>query len=320
MTVPTLDGEAELDFDPGTQPGEVRVLRGKGMPVLQGFGRGNQHVRVNVAVPRRLTDEQRDCSTEFGEHGRRRGVRGPRGRGVLPQAQARVPVVRASIPVPPAQAEAAVARLLELVPAGHEVDGERRLAVYVDDDQLARRCAPSSPTCTVERVEPGWEDAWRRFHTGVRIGPLWVGPPWEEPPAGAEAIVIDPGRAFGTAPTRRHGSRSSCSPRSSRAAACSTSAAAPAWSRSPPPGSGSRPCARSTTTRSRSRRPRENAERNGVTVDAAVLDARLDALAAATSSSRTSRSTSSRRSRARVRCRDLVLSGYPAADTPASPA
>ncbi|MGZ4355057.1 MAG: DnaJ C-terminal domain-containing protein, partial [Gaiellaceae bacterium] len=35
VTVPTLDGEAELEFEPGTQPGEVRVLRGRGMPVLQ---------------------------------------------------------------------------------------------------------------------------------------------------------------------------------------------------------------------------------------------------------------------------------------------
>ena len=44
----------------------------------------------------------------------------------------------------------------------------------------------------------GWEDAWRGFHRGVRIGRLWVGPPWEEAPADALAVVIDPGRAFGT--------------------------------------------------------------------------------------------------------------------------
>lgn len=67
VTVPTLDGEAELQFEPGTQPGEVRVLRGRGMPVLQGFGRGDQQVRVNVAVPRRLTEEQRDLLRRFGE-------------------------------------------------------------------------------------------------------------------------------------------------------------------------------------------------------------------------------------------------------------
>src|SRR5947207_2723522 len=65
VTVPTLDGDVELDFEPGTQPGEIRVLRGKGMPVLQGFGRGDQRVLVNVVVPRRLTDEQRRLLAEF---------------------------------------------------------------------------------------------------------------------------------------------------------------------------------------------------------------------------------------------------------------
>jgi ribosomal protein L11 methyltransferase len=54
-------------------------------------------------------------------------------------------------------------------------------------------------------VNEGWEDAWRAFHHGVVVGRFWVGPPWEEAPAGAEPIVIDPGRAFGTGahPTTR---------------------------------------------------------------------------------------------------------------------
>jgi len=68
VQVETLDGSVELDFAAGTQPGEVRVLRGHGMPVLQGFGRGDQRVLVNVSVPRRLTDEQRRLLEEF-EHG-----------------------------------------------------------------------------------------------------------------------------------------------------------------------------------------------------------------------------------------------------------
>jgi ribosomal protein L11 methyltransferase len=50
----------------------------------------------------------------------------------------------------------------------------------------------------VDDVAEGWEDGWRAYHRGVRIGRCWVGPPWEEPPAGAIPIVIDPGRAFGT--------------------------------------------------------------------------------------------------------------------------
>jgi molecular chaperone DnaJ len=65
IAVPTLEGETELEFAPGTQPGEVVVLRGRGMPVLQGFGHGDQHVLVGVAVPRRLTDEQRDLLDRF---------------------------------------------------------------------------------------------------------------------------------------------------------------------------------------------------------------------------------------------------------------
>jgi len=68
VRVPTLDGDVELDFDAGTQPGEIRVLRGKGMPVLQGFGRGNQRVLVNVVVPRHLSDEQRRLLAEFDAH------------------------------------------------------------------------------------------------------------------------------------------------------------------------------------------------------------------------------------------------------------
>ena len=65
VSVATLDGDTELDFEPGTQPGEVRVLRGKGMPSLQRARRGDHRVLVNVAVPRRLTDEQRELLDRF---------------------------------------------------------------------------------------------------------------------------------------------------------------------------------------------------------------------------------------------------------------
>jgi molecular chaperone DnaJ len=65
VTVDTLDGPRELEFPSGTQPGEIRILSGRGMPVLQGFGRGDHRVLVNVAVPHRLTDEQRGLLEEF---------------------------------------------------------------------------------------------------------------------------------------------------------------------------------------------------------------------------------------------------------------
>ncbi len=65
VTVATLDGDVELEVPPGTQPGETRTLRGRGMPVLQGFGRGNHRILVNVRVPRRLTDGQRALLESF---------------------------------------------------------------------------------------------------------------------------------------------------------------------------------------------------------------------------------------------------------------
>jgi molecular chaperone DnaJ len=65
LVVPTLDGDVELDFEPGTQAGDTRLLRGRGMPVLQGFGRGDHRLLVNLKVPRNLTDEQRALLEEF---------------------------------------------------------------------------------------------------------------------------------------------------------------------------------------------------------------------------------------------------------------
>ena len=65
LTIPTLDGDEELEFAAGTQPGEIRVLRGRGMPLLQGFGRGDHRVLVNVVVPRHMTDEQRRLLADF---------------------------------------------------------------------------------------------------------------------------------------------------------------------------------------------------------------------------------------------------------------
>jgi ribosomal protein L11 methyltransferase len=54
-------------------------------------------------------------------------------------------------------------------------------------------------------LEPGWETRWRDFHRPVRVGGLWIGPPWVDAPADMPCVVIDPGRAFGTGghPTTR---------------------------------------------------------------------------------------------------------------------
>ena len=102
--------------------------------------------------------------------------------------------------VPPAEAERARAVMLELFPEGFEErdspDGVE-LAAYTDAGGEERLWSAFGGARSTD-VEEGWEDRWRAFHRPVRVGPLWVGPPWEEPDADAIAVVIDPGRAFGT--------------------------------------------------------------------------------------------------------------------------
>jgi molecular chaperone DnaJ len=60
LEVHTLDGPSSIQLSPGTQPGEVVTLRGQGMPGLRRGRRGDLQVVVNVVVPRRLSDEQRE--------------------------------------------------------------------------------------------------------------------------------------------------------------------------------------------------------------------------------------------------------------------
>ena len=66
-TVSSLAGDVELDVPAGTQPGEVRVLKGEGMPALRGSGRGSLYVRLDVAVPTVLDDEQRTLLAQLDE-------------------------------------------------------------------------------------------------------------------------------------------------------------------------------------------------------------------------------------------------------------
>ena len=65
ITVPTLDGDEEVAFAPGTQPGDVKTLKGKGVTHLNGHGRGDQEILVNVLVPHDLDEGQRRLLGEF---------------------------------------------------------------------------------------------------------------------------------------------------------------------------------------------------------------------------------------------------------------
>ena len=65
--IPTLNGAQAVRIDPGTQPGATLRLRGEGMPRLRRRGRGDLKVVVDVLVPTRLSEEQRELLERFEE-------------------------------------------------------------------------------------------------------------------------------------------------------------------------------------------------------------------------------------------------------------
>jgi molecular chaperone DnaJ len=67
LSVPTLEGPEQVELAPGTQPAAVLRLRGRGLPALRGRRSGDLHVVVNVLVPSRLNDEQRELLRRFAE-------------------------------------------------------------------------------------------------------------------------------------------------------------------------------------------------------------------------------------------------------------
>jgi molecular chaperone DnaJ len=68
VDVPTLDGQARLEVDPGVQAGKILRMRGRGLPDLEGSGQGDQMIRVHVWTPQELTTEERNLLEELQDH------------------------------------------------------------------------------------------------------------------------------------------------------------------------------------------------------------------------------------------------------------
>jgi len=109
---------------------------------------------------------------------------------------------------PAEAAERVLAAMSELAPEGFEqVDGDGyvEFALYGAPGELPElpegeaEVAGVTVSVSGSEVPDDWEERWKRFHVPLLIGgELYVRPPWEEPPPDALAVVIDPGRAFGT--------------------------------------------------------------------------------------------------------------------------
>ena len=65
VEVPTVEGQVKIKIEPGTQPGKILRLRGKGLPEVNGYGRGDLLVNVNVWIPKSLTKEEMKIIEKF---------------------------------------------------------------------------------------------------------------------------------------------------------------------------------------------------------------------------------------------------------------
>ncbi|MBR4773280.1 MAG: molecular chaperone DnaJ [Bacteroidales bacterium] len=68
VEIPTLNGKVKIKIDPGTPSGRVVRLRGKGLPIMNGYGRGDLLVCLNVWVPKNLNKEERKTLEELQKH------------------------------------------------------------------------------------------------------------------------------------------------------------------------------------------------------------------------------------------------------------
>lgn len=65
IEIPTLEGKDEIKIKPGSQPGDVITLKGKGIADVQGYGVGNQYIELKVIIPTKLTKKQKDLLAKF---------------------------------------------------------------------------------------------------------------------------------------------------------------------------------------------------------------------------------------------------------------
>ncbi len=116
-------------------------------------------------------------------------------------------MIRLAIRAPAERADAVLAELTELAPAGFEqVDGEdfTEFALYGAPGELPDiprgRAEVGGVEVDVSSTEVGedWVNRWREFHKPAQVGAIRVRAPWHDPPGDGIDIVIDPGQAFGT--------------------------------------------------------------------------------------------------------------------------
>jgi ribosomal protein L11 methyltransferase len=207
--------------------------------------------------------------------------------------------------------------MLELFPEGfEEVDrGDGVELIAYTDAAGEERLWHAFGGARGEDVAADWRERWKQFHRPVRIGRLWIGASWHRPPADAVAVVIDPGRAFGTGghPTTQLCIELLCEqePSSIVDLGCGSGVLAIVAAKL-----GFEPVVALDTDESAVVATIRNAATNGVTVDARRADVLSDELPQTDAAVANITYHALQAIGPRLRCRHLVSSGYLPSDPP----
>jgi molecular chaperone DnaJ len=77
IEVPTITGKTKLKVPAGTQNGTIMRIKGKGVPSLRGSSRGDQHIKIIVEVPVKLSSKQQELLKEYAEEGKKGSTNHP---------------------------------------------------------------------------------------------------------------------------------------------------------------------------------------------------------------------------------------------------
>jgi ribosomal protein L11 methyltransferase len=207
--------------------------------------------------------------------------------------------------------------MLELFPEGFEevARGDGVELIAYTDAAGEERLWHAFGGARGEDVAADWRERWKQFHRPVRIGRLWIGASWHRPPADAVAVVIDPGRAFGTGghPTTQLCIELLCEQERSSIVdlGCGSGVLAIVAAKL-----GFEPVVALDTDESAVVATIRNAATNGVTVDARRADVLSDELPQTDAAVANITYHALQALGPRLRCRHLVSSGYLPSDPP----
>jgi molecular chaperone DnaJ len=221
--VPTLDGREQVQVPAGTQPGTRFKLRGKGMPHVNGRGQGDLYAIARVAVPKKLTKEQKHALEELNRllpQEKLDEEAGSEEKAVLRTRQRHlwVSIRHWTSPSPPARGRepfrtcctpSSMRSSRSPIQEHESGDGWRVFFRSAADRNAARGALASEfgnalRLAAMEIDDEDWARRSQASLTAIRVGRIIVAPPWDADPGSRTtdpdsiAIVIDPSTGFGT--------------------------------------------------------------------------------------------------------------------------